>query len=193
MLLSFHTPSRRRAAARLYEEAVRQARRGVFYSELGVPDTVDGRFDLVSLHVFLILQRLRKENRKAQRTAQALFNHMFVDMDVSLREQGVGDLSIPRHVRRMMQAFNGRCLAYAAALYAANADGLADALERNIYAGQGMPGQAERIALTGYVRQCADLIAHQPLEALLEGKVQFIREVKDESIAIHASDAGMVA
>ena len=165
----------------------------MFYSELGVPDTVDGRFDLVSLHVFLILQRLRKESRKAKRTAQALFNHMFVDMDLSLREQGVGDLSIPRYIRRMMQAFNGRCLAYASALDAANGDDLADALERNIYAGQGMPGQAERIALTGYVRQCADLISHQPLDALLEGDVQFIGKVKDESVAIHASDAGMVA
>lgn len=192
MLLSFYGKTRRNAAINLYNQAVRQARRPLFYAELGAPDTIDGRFDLIALHVFLILRRLRGEC-SGRATAQALFDHMFVDMDKSLREQGVGDLSVPRHVRRMMNAFHGRCLAYNEGLDSHDPGKLVAAIERNIYAGS-VPENAG-VVLAGYIRHCDSIISQQPLNALNDGRVEFIKELKhDESdTALYDAHPGMVA
>ncbi len=101
----------------LYAGAVAQARQPVFYARLGVPDTVDGRFDLVALHIFLILQRLKAEPDAAP-FAQAVFDAMFADMDRNLREMGVGDLSVGKKVKAMAQGLYGRIAAYEAGLAA---------------------------------------------------------------------------
>src|SRR5262245_48094906 len=95
----------------LYAAAIAQARQPVFYAGLRVPDTVDGRFELVALHVFLILQRLKSEP-EATPFAQALFDTMFADMDRNLREMGVGDLSVGKKVKAMAQGLYGRIAAY---------------------------------------------------------------------------------
>jgi cytochrome b pre-mRNA-processing protein 3 len=96
------------AAATVYVAIVAQARQAAFYLNYGVPDTVDGRFDLIILHAMLVMRRLRREGAKGHDIAQALFDYMFSDMDRSLREMGVGDMSIGKHVKKMAKAFYSR-------------------------------------------------------------------------------------
>ena len=116
----------------LYGAAVAAARTPVFYSGLGVPDTLDGRFDLVGLHAFLLIRRLQMLSDPGPALAQAVFDAMFADMDTNLREMGVGDLSVGKRVRAMWEAFHGRSEAYQAALQANDAPALAAALARNV-------------------------------------------------------------
>jgi len=115
----------------LYGEAVRAARAPLYYAELGVPDTLDGRFDMVGLHAFLLIRHLTQQPG-GQPTAQAIFDAMFNDMDVNLREMGVGDLSVGKKVRVMWEAFHGRAQAYSEALKQGRA-ALAEALARNLW------------------------------------------------------------
>jgi cytochrome b pre-mRNA-processing protein 3 len=123
----------------LYVAAVAEARRPEFYRDLGVQDTVDGRFDLITLQVVLVIHRLRQirdAEPAADAVSQALFDIMFADMDRSLREMGVGDLSVGKRVKAMARAFFGRAEAYEAGL-AAPDDALEQALARNLYRGSG--------------------------------------------------------
>lgn len=161
----------RKAARTLYHQAVAQARQPAFYASCGVPDTVDGRFDLISLHVYLLLHRLKHDHERAGDTAQQLFDAMFEDMDRGLREMGAGDLGVGRRVKAMARAFYGRIAAYDAGL----ADGdaaLAGALRRNLYRACD-PGAAEVDAVAGYVRRETAAMADRPLEDLLAGRVEF--------------------
>lgn len=105
----------RDAAQSLYLKAVEKARDPLFYTQLKVADTVDGRFDLIVVHVMLVMRRLRAAASGAV-VAQALFDFMFQDMDRSLREMGVGDLSVGRHIKTMAKAFYGRAEAYEAGI-----------------------------------------------------------------------------
>jgi cytochrome b pre-mRNA-processing protein 3 len=98
-------------ADRLYGAAVAQARNPAFYVECRVPDTLDGRFDLIVLHLCLLIRRLRREGETGATLAQALFDTTFDDMDRSLREMGVGDLGVGRRVKAMASAFYGRATA----------------------------------------------------------------------------------
>lgn len=98
------------SARELYEAAVGQARLPEFYLEMGVADTLDGRFDMIILHVYLLARRLRQDGgRNAAKLQESLFEVMFADMDRSLREMGVGDLSVGKQVKRMAKAFLGAC------------------------------------------------------------------------------------
>lgn len=118
----------------LYGAAVAAARQPYFYAELGVPDTLDGRFDMVGLHAFLLIRRLTTEpDGKAM--AQAVFDAMFNDMDLNLREMGVGDLSVGKKVRVMWEAFHGRAHVYSEAMQI-GPEALAEALERNLWRGE---------------------------------------------------------
>ena len=122
---------RKRRAAELYEQAVAQARLPVFYEAWGVPDNVDGRFEMISLHCYLFMRHLKRVGE--DKLAQALFDVFFVNMDRTLREMGVGDLSVPKHMKRMMKGFNGRAHHYEQALREENEGLLREAVERNIY------------------------------------------------------------
>ena len=164
-------PAAARAAERLYHGAVEQARDPAFYLHCGVPDTVDGRFEMIALHVFLVLRRLRQGGESAADTAQELFDAMFVDMDRSLREMGVGDLGVGRRVKAMAQAFYGRVAAYDHGLDA-DGDALAEALLRNAFRGTAPAPQA-LAALVAYVRREAEALAAQTLGGLLEGRAAF--------------------
>jgi cytochrome b pre-mRNA-processing protein 3 len=115
-------------ARQLYTALVAQARRPVFYAALGVPDTVDGRFDNIALHAFMVM---RAVPGMTPRLRQALFDVMFKDFERACREMGIGDLSVPRHVKRMMTAFKGRFFAYEQAVN--DPQMLRDALVRNLY------------------------------------------------------------
>jgi cytochrome b pre-mRNA-processing protein 3 len=114
--------------AALYDAIVAAARQPHFYAELDVPDSVDGRFDMIVLHLYLVLDRLREAPEDVR---QNLTDYFFFDMDRQLREMGVGDLSVSKRVREMAEALYGRMTAYKDS----EGDALKAALKRNIYAG----------------------------------------------------------
>jgi cytochrome b pre-mRNA-processing protein 3 len=158
------------AAYDLYDAAVAQSRRPIFYQSFGVADSLDGRFDLLTLHVFLILRRLGAEGRATRALAQALFDLMFADMDQTLRELGVSDVSVGRKVKAMVSAFYGRIEAYESGL--TERSRLIDALKRNLYRGD--PVDEPRLsALAAYIEAETASLAAQPTEALGAGRVAF--------------------
>jgi cytochrome b pre-mRNA-processing protein 3 len=135
-----------RAGFALYTTAVRAARAPEWFAELGVADTLDGRFDLVGLFVALVIHRLRTLPPPGAALAQAVFDAMFADMDFCLREMGVGDMSIARRVKQMWEAFHGRALAYEAPLAGNDKAALAEALARNVWRGAAPEGAPTRLA-----------------------------------------------
>jgi cytochrome b pre-mRNA-processing protein 3 len=159
------------AALLLYGAIVEQARRPVFFAVLGVPDTLDGRFELIALHEFLVLNRLKADRVRTEKLAQALFDIMFIDMDRALREMGVGDLGVGKHVKRMAKAFYGRVVSYERGLAAGGAE-LREALQRNLY-GTAAAQEPELGVLADYVARSAAALAAQSVDDLLAGCVTF--------------------
>ena len=135
-----------------------------------MPDTVDGRFELIALHAFLVFERLKRD-RSERGFAQSLFDLMFADFDRALREMGTGDLSVGKEVRRMAEAFYGRVAAYEQAL-AGDEAGLRDALRRNLY-GTADPAAPAVARAASYLRTAAAGLAAFPVSALLQGSVDF--------------------
>lgn len=127
----------------IYGMIVTQAREPLFYRDLAVPDTVNGRFDLLLMHLWLVLQRLRTVEAGSD-LSQALFDHFCTDMDDNLREMGVGDQTVPRRMKEFGEAFYGRTAAYDLALTDSD-EALAQAFSRNILNGQHL-AQARRLA-----------------------------------------------
>ena len=161
-LTQFFSPDPLKARAQdLYIACVTQARNSFFYNELHVPDTLDGRFDMVVLHVFLLLRRLKGE----EGLARALTDAFFVDMDRNLRELGVGDPGVGKRIRKMVDALYGRIAAYEDAWE--KDDKLQEALKRNIYAGNVNDTDVE--VLLGYVRACSKQLHEATAESLREG------------------------
>jgi len=171
MLRKFRTDPLQKAAALAYDRVVEQARRPEFFLYHGVPDTVDGRFELICLHAFLYLQRLKREQPRAAALGQHFFDTMFADFDRSLREMGVGDLSVGREVKRMAAAFYGRIAAYEEGLTEDPAL-LPAALRRNLF-GTTEPHEAQLAAMAGYVRNAATHLARQDAAPLMQGQVSF--------------------
>jgi cytochrome b pre-mRNA-processing protein 3 len=168
--LSGHN-SAREAADIAYRRVVEQARQPVFFSDYGVPDTLDGRFELICLHAFLYLHRLKIERPQASPFCQSLFDRMFADFDRSLREMGVGDLSIGKHVKRMARAFYGRILSYEAGL-AGDDSALAVALARNVF-GTVFAPQCTADDMAAYVRCAVRALRSQSAADLLAGGISF--------------------
>jgi len=167
--------ARRREAARsLYMAAVRQARDPTLYTAGGVADTLDGRFELIVLHVVPLMRRLRRCGEAGTQLSQALFDVMFDDMDQSLREMGVGDLRIGKRVKQMARAFYGRAKAYDQAFdQAPGAErrrAIAEALERNVFNNE-PPPDIRLQAMVHYVEKFLEALDDQSSEALLGGEV----------------------
>ncbi len=154
----------------LYLKIVEQARQPAFYRDCGVPDSLDGRFELIALHAFLVLHRLKGE-AAAEDFAQSLFDMLFLDMDASLREIGAGDLGVGKRVKIMAQGFYGRAAAYEEGL-AADPDQLAAALGRNLY-GTVAPEPAMVAAMAAYLRREAAALAARDCAALMAGEPAF--------------------
>ncbi len=153
----------------LYGAIVAQARRPVFYRDYAVADTINGRFDLLLLHVALVVARLMQEET-SKPAGQLLFDRFCLDMDDNLREIGISDIAVPKHMKRVGEAFYGRAQAYEAALAAGDDRLLSEALVRNIYGGQ-PPAAAVVVRLAAYMRRMAAALAAQPAEAVANGTV----------------------
>lgn len=166
---------RRDAAAHpLYGQIVAQARQPDFYLAAGVPDTVQGRFEMIALHMFLVLHRLKQEGGQGADLAQDLFDLMFQDMDRNLRELGTGDLAVGKRIKTLAKGLYGRIAAYEQGLNAGAgaAAGLEQALARNVFADAPVPPGA-LTALADYLRRSVPTLASQPYRDLSAGKIVF--------------------
>jgi len=157
--------------ALLYGAIVAQARMPAFYQSYGVPDTVNGRFEMVVLHLVLLLQQLELRQDPVRETGQGGFDRFCRDMDANLREMGVGDLSVPRKMRGLGEAFYGRQQVYLAALALPERAPLAVALARNVYGAADAHAGAARLA--AYVYLAVHQLAVQDTAALRRGQVVF--------------------
>jgi cytochrome b pre-mRNA-processing protein 3 len=170
-----HAPPRGTIEA-IYGMIVTQAREPLFYRDLGVPDTVNGRFDMLVLHLWMVLRRLKPIEGGAG-LSQTLFDRFCDDMDANLREMGVGDLTVPKRMRAFGEAFYGRAAAYDAAL-AAGEEPLAQALCKNILNGEAIE-QARRLA--SYAEAAITALAGLDEAALRSGSWRFPAPAESEA------------
>lgn len=137
--------ARRRLIRRLYDQLVSRARAPVFYAALQVPDSLDGRFDMLALHAFLLLERVKQTGDRP--LSQGLMDALFIGLDEALRDMGAGDMGMGRKMKKMANAFYGRMKAYGEA---GDETALADAVVRNIYRGEAGNEKAAAI-IAGYM------------------------------------------
>ncbi|MCA8927717.1 MAG: ubiquinol-cytochrome C chaperone [Alphaproteobacteria bacterium] len=164
------------------------ARRPVFYTTLGVPDTFDGRFELLVLHGHLMIRRLRQDGDVGAETAQNLFDALIGHFDEALREIGVGDMSVGKRMKTMASGVYGRLAAYDAGLDSEGPDGLEDVVRRNVY-GTAPDADASRVqAVAAYMRAAERHLATRPHDAVLAGVALY-----PEPLAPADGEAGMAA
>jgi cytochrome b pre-mRNA-processing protein 3 len=156
------------AADRLHDALVAQIRQPVFYLGFDVPDTFEGRFDLLVLHAGLVLRRLRELGPEGQHLAQTLVDLMFTRFDVAMRELGVSDVAVPKRMKRLAEAFKGRTAAYDDAFARRDPAALAAAVTRNVLAGQANGGPLAR-----YAAATADALVATGVAAFKDGVLPF--------------------
>ena len=155
------------AGRALYDAAALQARRPVFYTELGAPDTLEGRFELYTLHVVLLLDRLQNAGPGAAEVRQAVFDAYVRGLDDALREIGVADTSVGKKMKKLAGAFYGRLRAYEAAFAALPEQGELSALVgRTLYE---QPEDGRVAVLAAYVLATRASLAEQPADSLVAG------------------------
>ena len=152
----------------VYSAIVAQSRQPRFYAEWGVPDTVTGRFDMISLHLALLFRRLRAEGAPARNFSQAVFDLFFKDMDRSLREMGAGDLAVPKKIKKMGNLFFGLLASLDDALGSNDPVAVEAVLIRNIY--DENPSPFAR-ALADYLIAESGVLASQPVDAIIAGHI----------------------
>jgi cytochrome b pre-mRNA-processing protein 3 len=155
-LLRRHSPHRD-TAERLYAALAAQARQPAFFADLGIPDTVDGRFDVLALHAWMVIDRAKNE-AEGEALAQALFDAMFGHLDSAVREMGAQDLGVGRRIKVMAEGLHGRALAFRAAIANPDPAALDQALRRNVF-GKVEPDPAGVARLATYVRRSMDALA----------------------------------
>ena len=161
------------AADKLYRVVVAQSRQPGFYLSGGVPDSVDGRFELIALHTFLVLDRLKQDHPRGSALGQALHDIFFADMDHSLREMGAGDLGVGKRVKKMAQGFYGRVSAYETGL-TGDGPSLEAALRRNLYGTLDQVDPAVLSAMSVYLEAQRSRLRGVSIEDILAGKLEFL-------------------
>ena len=154
----------------LYSQIVAQARVVDFYTIQGVADTANGRFDLIALHAYIVMRRLKDIGEEGSQLSQDLFDIMFADMDKNIREMGVGDMGISRRIKKMIGAFYGRVKAYDEAMSEDNDSDLIAALQRNLDNGEQIEA-AKLTRMANYMRQSWQAIDAMDISRLLAGEV----------------------
>jgi cytochrome b pre-mRNA-processing protein 3 len=164
-------PSDPNTISALYGMIVAQARLPCFYRDYAVADTVNGRFDLVVLHLSMVLDRLAQDV-SLKTLGQGVFDLFCQDMDHNLREIGISDLKVPKEMQRVGQAYYGRAQAYRTALASPDGQALANTIARNIYGGE-PPNPAAVPRLAAYMRLAVRDLAAQDTASLMAGSVRF--------------------
>lgn len=174
-ILGLRPAGEARAAGLLYGRIVEAARDPRFFAERGVPDNLDGRFETLALHAFLVLRRLKSDRSDgAAGLSRALIETFVADMDRSLREMGVADLGVGRRVKAMAQGLYGRISAYETALEGSGDAALEAALRRNLYGTLSTPRLEDLAMVARYVRRQDAALAAQPLSELRAGRIEFV-------------------
>ncbi len=155
----------------LYGMIVAQARNPEFYRGYGVPDTVEGRLDMILLHLVLVLRQLSAPHGALPPAGQGLFDRFCRDMDANFREMGVGDLAVPKRMQKIGEAFYGRSKAYEDALGDANPAALESAVARNVFGAAEPTLGARRLA--AYMRAMAARLAERDTDALMAATFEF--------------------
>ena len=170
-LLAFGRDPNRAIKEALYSRIVAAARQPAFYSAWNVPDTPLGRFEMLSLHMFLFLHRLRHEEGATRVLAQDLVDDFFTDVDHSLRELGIGDMGVPKRMKKLARMFYGRAATYGAALDAGDAPALAAALLRNVRPDRKEWPEASMLA--AYALAADRGLAAQPTDTIATGLIEY--------------------
>jgi cytochrome b pre-mRNA-processing protein 3 len=171
----------------LYGMIVAQARLPAFYRGYGVPDTVDGRLDMVVLHLVLVLRRLRAGRDELPPLGQALFDRFCQDIDDNFREMGVGDLAVPKQMQRVAEVFYGRAKAYEEALVSDDPSALESAIARNIYGAAGPALRAGQLA--AYMREAVRRLDRQPIDTVERAAFLFL---DPETLALRGPQAEQI-
>ena len=170
------TPQRKQEslpAERIYQSVLAASRQPDLYIEFEIPDNLDSRFDMLCLHISLVMLRLRQLPEEIQKPLnQDLFDRFFADMDFTLREMGVGDLGVGKRVRKMSEAFMGRLTAYDEALAESDADALCLAVARNLRRVETSCAADKRMA--AYMIDKHQQLARLSDASLQDGKVDFV-------------------
>jgi cytochrome b pre-mRNA-processing protein 3 len=154
----------------VYSAIVAQSRQPVFYADWSVPDTVTGRFDMISLHMALLFRRLRGDAPGQREFAQAVFDLFFKDMDRQLREMGVTDIGVPKKIQKMGNIFFGLLAAMNHAMDSRDPEALRAVLERNVFDDAAIEGAGR---LAAYLVAQDTALAAQPADAIIAGKLAF--------------------
>lgn len=163
----FASDSYEAAAHDAYLILVGQARQEYFYTKYGVADNLDGRFDVIVLHIFLLTSRIKNEAPEFLRSIWEVF---FSDMDRSLREMGVSDTGVGKRIKKMAQAFYGRIDAYEKNI--ADTDSFKESLKRNLYR-EALVTDEQLSELVAYVTRNRDFLKTQTMEAIAKGEIKF--------------------
>ncbi len=166
--------ARKEAAEKIYDAIVAQSRNPGFYIRCSVPDTLSGRFDMLVIHMFVVLQILKLGGREGQLLAQEIVEAFIREMDTMVRDLGVSDRNVPKEVRKIAQLFYGQLLAYSTALQRNNMKALGTEISKSFQEGDGSVDQAiasDSIAL--YIKQSIKNIQEMPLNMLLQGNIRF--------------------
>ncbi|MBL41321.1 MAG: hypothetical protein CMM49_01530 [Rhodospirillaceae bacterium] len=169
----FSKTKQQKLAENVFKLIVSQSRKKIFYTKLSVPDTIDGRFELIVLHTYLVVRCLKNTKYK-KNFGRDIMTKLFDDFDLSLRELGVGDMGMGRKIKVMADSFYGRCKAYEEGLKLGDKE-LEAAITRNIYGGK-IEREVASI-LVDYVKSEAKYIENLSFEEINYGKFNF-REIK---------------
>ena len=159
-----------RTATDLYGSIVTAARREAFYSEHGIPDTPDGRFAMVAVHMYLVLERLQREGAPGQALARALVEQFVTDMDDCMREMGIGDLTVPRKVKKAAGAIYESAPEFRKAAAAGGQAALAEAVHQKLLSFA--PRESANV-VASYMQRAATALEAQPSSSLMAGHVAF--------------------
>jgi len=167
--------ARKEAAERIYDAIVAQSRNPAFYIRCNVPDTLSGRFDMLVIHMFVVLQILKLGGREGQLLAQEIVEAFIREMDTMVRDLGVSDRNVPKEVRKIAQLFYGQLLAYSTAMQHNDMKGLSAEVWKSFQSSDGAGGDqavaSEPIAI--YIQQSIKNIQEMPLNMLLQGNIRF--------------------
>jgi len=157
----------------LYGSIVAQARQPYFYSDLNVTDTLEGRYEMIIMHAFLLFHRLKGESENATELGQVVFDTMFKDFDRNLREMGVGDMGVGPRIKKMASSFYGRAGAYDKALEAGDNDDLEQVIARNVF-NKTEPDRRVLKHLATYMRRNVEQLEGVSVETILDGKLCYV-------------------
>lgn len=154
--------------SQLYDRLMHGARQTGFYSRLGVADTLDGRFEMAAVHGTLLVRRLNRADAPGPDIARDLTDALFEGFEIALRETGVGDLAVPKRMKKMAQNYLGRAQAYGAGLDRPDDGELVAAIARNALGNPDAAAAPGAAAIARYMRAAEDRLAGTSLDELLE-------------------------